>query len=70
MLRWTVSDGRARSTLMGIKPSVRQGNMLGRLAVVVASGGAQAKGDGRKVRGVNDLCVPITLSGLVERRIG
>jgi hypothetical protein len=29
MLRWTVSDGRVRSTLMGIKPPVRQGNMLG-----------------------------------------
>jgi hypothetical protein len=27
MLRWTVSDGRVRS--MGIKPPVRQGNMLG-----------------------------------------
>jgi len=49
MLRWTVSDGRVRSTLIGIN-----GRATCSIAVVVASGGAQAKGDGRKVRGVND----------------
>jgi acyl-CoA hydrolase len=35
--RWTVSDSRVRSTLVGIKPSVRQGTMLGGNVGLVSS---------------------------------
>ena len=47
-------DSERRPRAIDVNGYQRQGNMLGRLAVVVASGGAQAKGDGCKVRGVND----------------